>query len=64
MDDRFASILGAGEAGAADLLNLRKALIYVTAIHVPIAGLASYPDCAGSAVNAVSHACGDPRADH
>ncbi|MFZ4604694.1 MAG: cation-translocating P-type ATPase [Caulobacter sp.] len=43
MDDRFASIVGGVKLGRRIFVNLRKALIYVTAIHVPIAGLALIP---------------------
>jgi Ca2+-transporting ATPase len=43
MDDRFASIVGGVRLGRRIFVNLRKALIYVTAIHVPIAGLALIP---------------------
>jgi Ca2+-transporting ATPase len=43
MDDSFASIVGGVRLGRRIFVNLRKALIYVTAIHVPIAGLALVP---------------------
>lgn len=43
MDDSFASIVGGVKLGRRIFVNLRKALIYVTAIHVPIAGLALIP---------------------
>jgi len=43
MDDSFASIVGGVRLGRRIFANLRKALIYVTAIHVPIAGLALLP---------------------
>ncbi len=43
MDDSFASIVGGVRLGRRIFVNLRKALIYVTAIHVPIAGLALIP---------------------
>lgn len=43
MDDSFASIIGGVSLGRRIFVNLRKALIYVTAIHVPIAGLALIP---------------------
>lgn len=43
LDDRFASIVAGIELGRRISNNLRKALIYVTAIHVPIAGLALSP---------------------
>ena len=42
-DDSFASIVGGVRLGRRIFVNLRKALIYVTAIHVPIAGLALIP---------------------
>ena len=43
MDDSFASIVGGIRLGRRIFVNLRRALIYVTAIHVPIAGLALLP---------------------
>ena len=43
LDDRFASIVGGVRLGRRIFANLRKALTYVTAIHVPIAGLALLP---------------------
>lgn len=48
LDDRFASILGAVRLGRRIFRNLRRALIYVTAIHVPIAGLALLPILLGA----------------
>jgi Ca2+-transporting ATPase len=43
LDDRFASIVSGVELGRRISSNLRKALTYITAIHVPIAGLALTP---------------------
>jgi Ca2+-transporting ATPase len=43
LDDRFASIVSGIELGRRISSNLRKALTYVTAIHIPIAGLALTP---------------------
>jgi len=43
LDDRFVSIMGGVRLGRRIFTNLRKALTYVTAIHVPIAGLALLP---------------------
>ncbi|PTS83221.1 MULTISPECIES: cation-translocating P-type ATPase [unclassified Caulobacter] len=43
LDDSFASIVGGVRLGRRIFLNLRKALVYVTAIHVPIAGVALLP---------------------
>lgn len=43
LDDRFGSIVGAVRLGRRIFTNLRRALVYVTAIHVPIAGLALLP---------------------
>ncbi|NBJ10728.1 cation-translocating P-type ATPase [Microvirga arsenatis] len=43
LDDRFPSIIGGVRLGRRIFANLRKALTYVTAIHVPIAGLALLP---------------------
>lgn len=48
LDDRFGSILGAVRLGRRIFRNLRRALIYVTAIHVPIAGLALLPILLGA----------------
>ncbi|MEO6380166.1 MAG: cation-translocating P-type ATPase [Caulobacteraceae bacterium] len=43
LDDSFASIVGGVKLGRRIFANLRKALTYVTAIHVPVAGLALIP---------------------
>lgn len=43
LDDRFASIVGGVRLGRRIFANLRRALTYITAIHVPIAGLALLP---------------------
>ncbi len=43
LDDRFASIVSGIRLGRRIFTNLRKALVYITAIHVPIAGLALAP---------------------
>ena len=43
VDDSFASIVGGVRLGRRIFVNLRRALIYITAIHVPIAGLALIP---------------------
>jgi Ca2+-transporting ATPase len=43
LDDSFASIIGGVRRGRGIFANLRKALIYVLAIHIPIAGLALLP---------------------
>jgi P-type Ca2+ transporter type 2C len=43
LDDSFASIVRGIALGRRIFRNLRKALIYVTAVHVPIAGLALFP---------------------
>jgi len=43
LDDSFASIVGGVRLGRRIFANLRRALTYVTAIHVPIAGLALAP---------------------
>ena len=43
LDDSFASIVGAVRLGRRIFANLRRALTYITAIHVPIAGLALAP---------------------
>ena len=43
LDDSIASIVRGIALGRRIFRNLRKALIYVTAVHVPIAGLALFP---------------------
>jgi Ca2+-transporting ATPase len=43
LDDSFASIVGGIRLGRRIFTNLRNALTYITAIHVPIAGLALIP---------------------
>jgi P-type Ca2+ transporter type 2C len=43
LDDSFASIVKGISLGRRIFRNLRKALTYVTAVHVPIAGLALLP---------------------
>ena len=47
LDEDFGRIVGAVRMGRRIFENLRKAIIYVTAIHVPIAGLALFPLIAG-----------------
>jgi Ca2+-transporting ATPase len=43
LDDSFASIVGGIRLGRRIFANLRRALTYITAIHLPIAGLALAP---------------------
>jgi Ca2+-transporting ATPase len=43
LDDRFASIVGGIRLGRRIYANLRRAMIYITAVHVPVAGLALLP---------------------
>lgn len=43
LDDSFASIVGGVRLGRRIFNNLRNALTYITAIHIPIAGLALGP---------------------
>ncbi|MBS0363986.1 MAG: cation-translocating P-type ATPase [Proteobacteria bacterium] len=47
MEDSFAAILGGVALGRRIFANLRRALTYVTAIHLPIAGLALLPILVG-----------------
>ncbi|MDQ0391063.1 cation-translocating P-type ATPase [Labrys monachus] len=47
LDDRLASIIGGIRLGRRIFANLRKALVYVTAIHIPVAGLALLPVVTG-----------------
>jgi Ca2+-transporting ATPase len=48
MDDNFASIVGAVKMGRRIFDNLQKALGYIFAIHVPIAGLSLIPILLGN----------------
>jgi len=43
LDDAFGSIIGGIRLGRRIFNNLRKAMTYITAVHVPIAGLALLP---------------------
>lgn len=43
LDDRFVSIIGGIRLGRRIFANLRKALTFITAVHIPIAGLALLP---------------------
>ncbi len=43
LDDDFASIVAAARLGRRIFDNLRKAMSYILALHVPIAGLALFP---------------------
>ena len=43
LDDSFPSIVGGIQLGRRIFSNLRKALIFITATHIPIAGLALLP---------------------
>lgn len=43
LDDKFASIVGGIRLGRRIFGNLRRAMIYITAVHVPVAGLALLP---------------------
>lgn len=43
VDDNFASIVAGIKRGRAIFTNLRKSMSYITAIHVPLAGLAIAP---------------------
>jgi Ca2+-transporting ATPase len=47
LDDRFASIVDAVAAGRRIFGNMRKAMAYVAAVHVPIAGMALLPGLFG-----------------
>ncbi len=43
LDDSFISIIRGIALGRRIFVNLRKALIFITATHIPIAGLALLP---------------------
>lgn len=47
LDDSFLSIMGGIQQGRRIFTNLRKALIFITATHIPIAGLALLPIALG-----------------
>jgi Ca2+-transporting ATPase len=47
LDDSFLSIIGGIQQGRRIFTNLRKALIFITATHIPIAGLALLPIALG-----------------
>jgi Ca2+-transporting ATPase len=47
LDDRFASIVGGIRLGRRIFANLRRAMIFIAAIHVPIAGMALLPILVG-----------------
>ena len=48
LDDSFASIVGGVRLGRRIFANLRKALTFVVAVHVPLAGLALLPILLGA----------------
>jgi Ca2+-transporting ATPase len=43
LDDRFESIVGGIALGRRIFTNLRRAMTYITAVHIPVAGLALLP---------------------
>lgn len=43
LDDRFSSIIGGIRLGRRIFANLRRTMVYISAIHIPIAGLALLP---------------------
>lgn len=43
LDDRFASIINGIKLGRRIFANLRRAMTYITAVHIPVAGLALLP---------------------
>lgn len=43
LDDRFASIIGGIALGRRIFVNLRRAMTYIVAVHIPVAGLALLP---------------------
>lgn len=43
LDDRFSSIIGGIALGRRIFANLRRAMTYITAVHIPVAGLALLP---------------------
>jgi Ca2+-transporting ATPase len=43
LDDQFASIIGGIALGRRIFANLRRAMTYITAVHIPVAGLALLP---------------------
>ena len=47
LDDRFASIIRGIALGRRIFANLRRAMTYITAVHIPVAGLALIPILVG-----------------
>jgi Ca2+-transporting ATPase len=47
LDDRFASIVSGIALGRRIFANLRRAMTYITAVHIPVAGLALIPILVG-----------------
>ena len=47
LDDRFASIVQGIALGRRIFANLRRAMTYITAVHIPVAGLAFLPMVVG-----------------
>lgn len=43
LDDKFTSIIGGIALGRRIFANLRRAMTYITAVHIPVAGLALLP---------------------
>jgi Ca2+-transporting ATPase len=43
LDDKFTSIIGGIALGRRIFANLRRAMTYITAVHIPVAGLALFP---------------------
>ena len=63
-DDDFTSIVAAVRLGRRIYDNLRRAMAYVLAVHVPIAGLSLLPVLLGWPHRALPGAHRLPRADH
>ena len=65
LDDDFSSIVAAVRLGRRIFDNIKKAIAFIFAVHVPIAGLSMLPVFfSGLAVAAVSRAYRLPGADH
>ena len=64
LDDDFATIVEAIRSGRRIYDNLQKAMGFIFAIHVPIAGLARDPVDYALAPDSLSRAYRFPRADH